>query len=359
MFSIVFTLIFFSSVAIYFSYYLLSTFFKLKRKGNIILLATLALGGFSFIFISSILKYYDNFFIRSVYLLFSLFIGLLFYLTIFGVILKFFSFFKSFISKIFLARAGVTLAVIFFLIGISSIFFIKVRTIEVKINNLPEEWRGKSIVQISDLHLGSIYGSGFLKILSNKINALSPDYLFITGDLFDGASCRLAAIGPNLKLLKANKQVVFVPGNHDKYLGLDKITGYLADANILTLKDEAVYVNGLEIIGFDFLDQEWKTDKRAISNLSAYIGQPRLLLNHVPAEIAYAKELGISLQLSGHSHRGQMWPVSIMTRLIYGKYHYGLHTEGSYNINTSSGVGTWGPPLRTFNRPEIVQIILK
>lgn len=359
MFSSLFALLFFFSTAIYFTFLLLSTFFKFERKGRIILLISLVIGGLGFIFISAILKFCDNFFIRSIYLFLSLFIGLLFYLTIFGAILKFFSFFKTFISRILLARVGVVLASVFFLIGISSTLFIKVRTVEVKINNLPQEWQGKSIVQISDLHLGSIYGSGLLRKLSNKINTLNPDYIFITGDLFDGASGRLAEIGPELKLLKANKKVIFVPGNHDKYLGLGKISGYLTEANILTLKDEAVYIDNLEIIGFDFLDRMTEVDRREINNLSMYVGQSRLLLNHTPLDIDYAKELGVSLQLSGHSHRGQMWPVSMMTRLIYGKYQYGLHTEESYNINTSSGVGTWGPPLRTFNRPEIVKIILK
>jgi hypothetical protein len=230
--------------------------------------------------------------------------------------------------------------------------------VEVKIDNLPEAWKGKKLIQISDLHLGSIHGVGYIQKIAKKINKLGPDYLIITGDLFDGHPGQLVKIGPELQKLSAKDKVIFIAGNHDKYLGLDKISPYLEQANILSLIDEAVTINDLEIIGYDYLDSQWRSD-RQVEGLRTYENQPRLLLNHTPTQIDEAKELNVSLQLSGHSHRGQMWPVSLMTELIYGKYHYGLHNEGAYNINTTSGLGSWGPPLRTFNRPEIVQIILK
>jgi predicted MPP superfamily phosphohydrolase len=275
-----------------------------------------------------------------------------------GILFQFVRIFKLPVSKINLARILVSLAFALFIIGVISTFFFKVTSVELHIDNLPEAWKNKKIVLISDLHLGSIHGLSFLEKVASQVNALNPDYLIITGDLFDGADGGVPEIGPRLNLLQAKSKVIFIPGNHDKYLGLDKINNYLSKTNVLTLRDEAVNIEGLEIIGYDYLNKEWE-DTRQIKNLSDYHGQARLLLNHIPTEIEKAKDLHVSLQLSGHSHRGQMWPVSILTRLIYGSYHYGLTTEGSYNIYTTSGVGSWGPPLRTFNRPEIVQIILK
>lgn len=344
--------------AVYASHLLLVAFFEAEKRGALIILASLIAATAGFILVFFLSSRYDNFFIQKLYLLVSLIIGFLFYLTISGILFQFALIFRLPFSKLNLARILVVIALALFVIGVVSAFFFKVKTVEVKIDNLPDSWRNKKIVLISDLHLGNIHGLNFLEKVANKVDTLKPDYLMIAGDLFDGTNGGVSEIGPKLNLLQAKSKVIFIPGNHDKYLGLDKIETYLNKTDILELKDEAVNIDGLEVIGFDFLNKEWE-DTRQIKNLNDYHGQARLLLNHVPTEIDKAKAMGISLQLSGHSHRGQMWPVSILTRMIYGRYHYGLTTEGNYNIYTTSGVGSWGPPLRTFNRPEIVQIILK
>lgn len=346
------------AITIYAVYFLLISAWLMRRLGRLVTLISLITVSVGFILIFVALNFYDNFLLRQLYLLLSLLIGWLFYLTMFGILFRFITFFKLSYSNQSLARIGIFCATVLFIIGVIYTFFFHIKTIEIKIDNLPEKWCGQKIVQISDLHLGNIHGSNFLQKVAGKIKTLNPDYLIITGDLFDGHPGQLAKLGPELQDLSATKRVIFIPGNHDKYLGLDEFSGYLKQANILSLVDEAVTIDGLEIIGYDYLDKEWR-DQRQVKNISTYQGQPRLLLNHAPIEISKAKDLHVSLQLSGHSHGGQMWPISLFTELIYGKYQYGLHTEGAYNIYTTSGVGSWGPPLRTFNRPEIVQIILK
>ena len=347
------------AVTIYVVYFLLTSSWLSSRKGKLITLTSLIVTVFSFIASFIALNFYNNFLLRQLYLISAVLIGWLFYLTMFGMVFRFITFFKLPVAiKKKLAVIGVASATLLFTIGVVYAFFPRVKTVEVKINNLPAEWQNKKIVQISDLHLGSIHGVNFLKKVTKAINGLQPDYLMITGDLFDGHPGQVAKIGPELKLLSATNKVIFISGNHDKYLGLDKFRTYLDEANIISLIDEAITINNLEIIGYDFLDKEWR-DSRQIKGLTDYNGQARLLLNHVPIQIDEAKSLHVSLQLSGHSHRGQMWPVSFLTKMIYGKYQYGLYSEGAYNIYTTSGLGSWGPPLRTFNRPEIVQIILK
>jgi predicted MPP superfamily phosphohydrolase len=346
-------------VTIYVVYFLLTSTWLSNRRGKLIILASLIVVSFGFIATFIILNFYNNFILRLLYLILAVLIGWLFYLTMFGIVFRLLTFFRiSAPTKKKMAIIGVIGATLLFVIGIVYAFFPRVKTIEVKIENLPTEWQGKKIVQISDLHLGSIHGVNFLKKVTKIIDGLQPDYLIITGDLFDGHPGQVAKIGPELTRLSAANEVIFISGNHDKYLGLDKFRAYLDKANIISLIDEAVTVNNLEIIGYDFLDKEWRAG-RQIKGLTNYNGQARLLLNHVPIQIEEAKALHISLQLSGHSHRGQMWPVSFLTKMIYGKYQYGLYSEGLYNIYTTSGLGSWGPPLRTFNRPEIVQIILK
>ena len=87
--------------------------------------------------------------------------------------------------------------------------------------------------------------------------------------------------------------------------------------------------------------------------------EPTIFLNHEPIYIKKAKEKNINLQLAGHTHLGQQFPFNFLTKLAYKKYHYGLHTENSYNIYTTNGVGTWGPPMRIGNSPEMVKINFK
>lgn len=346
------------AVTIYIVYFLLTSIWLSSKKGKIIVFLSLILISAGFIGTFIALNFYNNFLLRLLYLIFAVLIGWLFYLTIVGILFRFITFFKWSVNQKKIAIIGVSVATILFIIGLIYSIWPHVRTIELKIDNLPNQWHGQKIVQISDLHLGSIHGVNFLRRIINKVDGLNPDYLFITGDLFDGHPGQVSKIGSELKKFTVAKKVIFIPGNHDKYLGLDNFSTYLEQANILSLVDRAVTIDGLEIIGYDFLNSEWRAG-RQIKDLRSYEGQARLLLNHTPIEIDEAKNLNINLQLSGHSHRGQMWPVSFLTRLIYGKYQYGLHTVGSYNIYTTSGIGSWGPPLRTFNRPEIVQIILK
>lgn len=345
--------------AVYSSYCILSALLGARRLSKILILLFLISSTAGFITVFYILSFYDSWLMRALYLTLSLIIGFLFYLTISGILFQFFRVIRPKTDPAMLAKIGVSVAIILFIIGSLSSLSFKVKAMEIKINGLPEAWQGKRIVHISDIHLGSIHGSGFVKKLAAKIDKLDPDYLIVTGDLFDGAPGQVDEIVPSLGLLKAREKVIFIPGNHDKYLGLDKFSPYLEETGVLILKDQSVTINNLEIIGFDFLSRKAEKGGRTIRGLRDYKGQARLLLNHVPAGIEDAKEMKVSLQLSGHSHRGQMWPVSILTNFIYGKYHYGLNTEGDFNIYTTSGVGSWGPPLRTFNRPEIAYIILR
>ena len=122
-----------------------------------------------------------------------------------------------------------------------------------------------------------------------------------------------------------------------------------------------VVVNGLQIVGISYPERGFSKDlaevTRKISGFNPRV--PSILLYHNPTQIAQAKALGISLQLSGHTHKGQIFPIQFISRLIYKKYYNGLHVEGDYTIYTSSGAGTWGPTMRAGNHPEIAVIHLE
>jgi hypothetical protein len=242
----------------------------------------------------------------------------------------------------------------------------RVNNISVTIPNLPLAWQGKNIVQISDIHLGAIYRVKHLEKIVSQVNVLHPDLLVITGDFFDGTKGDLNTWLAPLKELKVKEGILFVSGNHD--LGSHGMSGSFQDMllalknnGVKTLSDEVINFNGLQIIGLNyragFKDQDLIS---VVKNKANFVqGQPTIFLYHTPTNIAAAKELGVNLQLAGHTHRGQLFPFELLVKRIYGRYEYGLNQEGNYSIYTSAGVGTWGPPLRSGNSPEIVNIILK
>ncbi len=346
------------SISVYTVYYLLSVFFSATLVWRWVILISLIIVSVGFVFSLSLFRTSNSYFSYIIYLVLSLALGLLFYLTVSGIIFKIISFFNFKIDLLLLSRIGVLVAALLFLTGLFSAAFPRVKNISVNLTGLNDYWRGKNVVQLSDVHLGGEHSLKFFSHQVDKVNSLSPNLIVITGDLFDGRDGELESFVPLLLKLKATDGVIFIPGNHDSYLGLEKIIPILAKSNITVLRNEAISVNGLEIIGLDLNKLIQDDNPSDISNLKPYNGQARLLLKHVPLDIAWAKNMHVGLQLSGHTHHGQMFPLGMLTYLFYGKYEYGLHTEGTYNIYTSSGVGSWGPPVRTFNRAEIIKVTL-
>jgi predicted MPP superfamily phosphohydrolase len=257
--------------------------------------------------------------------------------------------------------AAVALACLYSAYGVWNAYHPRTEEISVKIKNLPPDWHGKKIVQISDVHLGQILGAPFLQGIVEQANAQKPDIVFITGDLFDGEDGRLDELARPLNGLKPPLGTYFITGNHETYLGVDRAYAALRKTPVQILDDEMVVIDGLQIIGISYPQRGFSKDiAGVIQKLPGFNPHnPSLLLYHNPTGVQQAKEAGISLQLSGHTHHGQIFPIQIISRLIYGKYYNGLHVEGDYTIYTSSGAGTWGPTMRTGNHPEIAVIHLE
>jgi predicted MPP superfamily phosphohydrolase len=255
--------------------------------------------------------------------------------------------------------AAVALACLYSGYGVWNAYHPRTEEITVKIKSLPPAWRGKKIMQISDVHLGHILGASFLERIVAQTNAQNPDLVFITGDLFDGADGRLDELVGPLDDLRA--PAYFVTGNHETYLGVDRAYAALKKTKVRILSDEMVVIDGLQIIGISYPERGFSKDLGGvISKLAGFNPQkPSVCLYHNPSGIEELKSAGINLQLSGHTHKGQLFPIQVISRLIYGKYYNGLHTEGDYSIYTSSGAGTWGPTMRTGNHPEITLIHLE
>jgi len=282
-----------------------------------------------------------------------------------------------------IASGCLLLAVLFSAYGIWNASHPRVKTIEFEFANLPASWENNKIVQLSDVHLGHFYNVAYLKKLVSRVNALSPDIIFITGDLFDGMIAKMARFAEPLNQLNANKGAFFITGNHENYVGLQRALDVIMKTKIKVLRNEAVEIDGMQIIGISYPGINVPEEIRGLENPQSFSfpDKPRLLLFHTPTNIspkggdgleqhfatywvpdtsfALAKKLGVDLQLSGHTHAGQVFPFDYLTKLLYNGYDYGLRHIEDFSIYTTSGVGTWGPPMRTGNTPEIVVIKVK
>lgn len=245
--------------------------------------------------------------------------------------------------------------------GVLNAYRPRVKELTVRIKNLPPVWRQRKIVQLSDVHLGHILGESFMARLVERTNAQKPSIVFITGDLFDGSDRRLEELIRPLNDLDAPLGTYYVTGNHETFLGTERAYQALKATSVKILKDQMVVIDGVQIIGIAYPERGQHKDLgKVIRNIPGFDPrQPSILLYHSPTNIEQAKAAGIRLQLSGHTHHGQIFPIQFISRLVYGKYYNGLHVEGDYTLYTSSGAGTWGPTMRTGNDPEIAVIHLE
>jgi hypothetical protein len=350
----------------YFIYFSLAHFFGVAApEHRAALAAILFLLPASFIATSILAHWTDNFVSRALYFCSGLWLG--FGLTLIASLALAWGAWGT--SKLFensprpasFGWAAVALACLYSTYGLWNAYHPRVQNLTVRIRKLPPAWRGRKIVQLSDLHLGSILRAGFASRLVAMVNAEKPDLVAITGDLFDGADGKLEDFVAPLEALRAPLGIYFVTGNHETYLGIQRAYAALRATPVRILADETVVIDGLQVIGISYPERgQSKNFAQMIAKLRGPSpALPSILLYHSPTHIAEAKAAGVSLQLSGHAHHGQIFPVQFIPRLVYGRYYHGLHVEGDYTLYASSGAGTWGPTLRTGNRPEIAVIRLE
>jgi hypothetical protein len=251
--------------------------------------------------------------------------------------------------------------IVAFLIGLYGIFHarkITISNIHLTLPSLPAVWKNRSAVWISDLHLGQLHSPAFAQKVVNNINSLAPDIIFIGGDLFDGTTAPDSAtlIAP-LRELSPSLGIYYVTGNHEEFEKSDSFIAAIKSIGIKILEGENIDIDGLKIIGIGHGHGSKKEEfAKVLSTLSIDPKKPSILLKHEPRDLDIAAAAGISFQISGHTHRAQMWPLGYIAKLVYKDYDYGLKKYGAMQVYTSSGVGTWGPPQRVATNSEIVRI---
>jgi predicted MPP superfamily phosphohydrolase len=241
----------------------------------------------------------------------------------------------------------------------------RIKNLELAVHKTVSGRKSLNIVMASDIHLGTIIAMRKANRLVSTINSLNPDIVLFAGDVVDEDLAPVIKnnLGANLGQIKAKLGVYAITGNHEYIGGAEPAVKYLREHGVNVLRDTAILVDDrFYLVGREDRDRPRFTGKKRkeLQELMQQVdfSYPVILMDHQPFNLERAVELGVDLQLSGHTHHGQMWPFNYITSAIYD-ISSGYKMVGNTHFYVSNGYGTWGPPVRLGNRPEIVQIILK
>jgi uncharacterized protein len=343
-------------------YFLFKTWtFGQTTPNGLWLPVTLGVLSTSFVLASVLAFSYTNRPVRALYKASSVWMGLLSFLFI-AAVLAWIVFGATSLAGInlnFHTLVEVLFAIGLFngVYGLFNASWTRITRIRVQLENLPSAWRGRKAALVSDVHLGHVRNGNFLQRLIAKILREKPDAIFIAGDLYDGTAIDAAKAAAPLSQLTAPHGVYFVAGNHEQFGDDSKYLSAVAAAGVRVLHNEKVDVDGLQLVGIPYRNATSNRDlASALNTIPLDRNRASILLLHAPDHPEIAEAAGYSLQLSGHTHLGQFIPWSWMARRIYHKFVYGLSRIGKMQVFTSSGAGTWGPPLRLGSNPEIVML---
>jgi predicted MPP superfamily phosphohydrolase len=240
-----------------------------------------------------------------------------------------------------------------------------VKRLEIRLPRWPRALDGFCIVQISDIHISTIVGRRFAQSLVDRINALSPDLIAVTGDLVDGDVRHIGDEITPFAGLRARHGAFFVTGNHDHYSGADAWVNRVEQLGLQPLRNRHVTVEAdgatFDLAGVEDHHAHLVSGRHREDVGAALRGRdatrPVVLMAHDPATFPEAARHGVDLQLSGHTHGGQIWPFRYFVRLAT-PYVAGLFSAGASQLYVSRGTGFWGPPMRFLAPAEITEIHL-
>jgi hypothetical protein len=238
----------------------------------------------------------------------------------------------------------------------------RLKTLEIHIPKSADSLKSLSVAVASDIHLGTIIGNGRLNKIVDTINSLHADLVLFPGDIVDEdlAPVIKQNLGETLRTIKAKYGVFAVTGNHEYIGGVEEAYKYLMEHGIRVLRDEVVTVNGnITLVGREdrSISQFAGKKRKPLSELTVNVDKrfPIIIMDHQPIGLNEAVDAGVDLQLSGHTHHGQLWPFGWITEAIY-EVSWGYKKINQTHFYVSSGVGTWGPPVRLGNTPEIINL---
>ncbi len=238
--------------------------------------------------------------------------------------------------------------------------------VEVKLAKLPRALDGFSIVQLSDLHTGLTIDRTFVQRVVDRANALAPDLIALTGDLVDGPVADLRDDIAPIGQLRAKHGIFAVTGNHEYYAGADAWIAEITRLGARYLRNERVVIGdgaaSFDLAGVDDHSADgWPGHGEDLPRATAGRDPSRalVLLAHQPRQVRRAANHGVDLQLSGHTHGGQIWPWHYIVKIQQGGLLAGRYEHGGTQLYVTRGCGYWGPPVRLAAPLEITRVILR
>jgi uncharacterized protein len=239
-----------------------------------------------------------------------------------------------------------------------------IKKMKLKVDKTTNSFSKLNIVLASDIHLGTIIHNSKLEKIVDKINHLKPDIILLAGDVFDEDITTLIEMNTASILAKLTSKygVYAIPGNHEYFSGIDDAIAYLQQGNITILRDSSLLVaEKFYLVGRDDRSgNRFNKTRKPLDELMNDLDKsfPVIMMDHQPFNLEEAQNNGVDLQVSGHTHHGQFFPFNLITNRVY-ELSWGYKQKGATHYYVSCGVGTWGPPVRLGNRPEIVNIELE
>lgn len=320
-------------------------------------------------------SFFNNILTDSLVVVGSLWLAFMLYFFLFALLfdlLRLSNFFFSVFPKIIETNyAKVKLIALFSTILITTAIVIygsinfltpKIEKIELTLPKKNSNIKMLNIAAASDIHLGTIVGKSRLNDLVAKINSLNADIILLAGDIFDEDIGPVIQknLGDDLRKLKSKYGTFAVTGNHEYIGGAEAAVNYMEEHGIKVLRDNAILIDSsFYLVGREDKDKERFSEfgRKELNEITSTLpGEyPLILLDHQPLKLETAEKNKIDLQISGHTHHGQLWPLNYVTSMIY-EISYGYKKIGDTHYYVSSGFAGWGPPVRTGSRAEVVNI---
>ncbi len=333
---------------------LLSYFPQLNSSHNLVLYISLILS-LSFLAFSTICHYFENTLLRIGYILSTIWLVFSLYFLLGGAIISILNL-VSLVNITILGSISTSIAISLTIYGLINARIIRVTKVRVTLPNLPDYWKNKTAIVAADLHFGQVLKQGTAKKVVKKINSLNPEIVLIPGDFYDGMHNNFEHPANEFKHIKAPSGSFFSSGNHELYAGYKLCEQAIKNAGIKILENKVIELKGLQIIGLAYASETNQSVAIQLEKIKFKKNLPSVLLKHVPNHLNAVEKAGVNLQLSGHTHLGQVWPFRYITKKVFKGFDYGLNKLGNLQVLTSSGVGTWGPPMKVFTKSELVEI---
>jgi uncharacterized protein len=292
----------------------------------------------------------------------SIVLGLGYYFLITAIVASIISLVYTFLGKsmpTIVLPIAVGVAVVCVIVG--AIYAASPKVTNYTIATDKSDMADRRIVLVSDLHIGNLNNERFSNRVLALIQKQEPDYVIMAGDVFDGPAIDTMPFTRTFSRLTRDTPTFFAPGNHEEYGPYNTFISALIGAGVTVLQDEHVVVDGMNIVGLKYRGQQTTENDRQVEeilqkNLVSDSGAYTIVINHAPTFIQKLSNRNVDLVVSGHTHRGQFWPNRYITRLAYGRYHYGQNLVGNMYSITTNGIGVATVYNRLFNRPEVVVI---